>query len=316
MTLGLAPLAQVTLAAGGRSGQTDAAGTYEIADLDAGAYEVVPARRGYAFTPRSRPVTLTGDEEGVDFGAEPAFDIRGRVIFNGGGLAGARVQAGSWTATSGEDGSYLLADLPAGRYALAASKEGYYLTPVWSGDGTVTVGPSQEGRDFTAVLDSFRICGRITAGPPRCARYRPVAGASVTACGRTMVTGKDGTYCLADLRAGSCVVTPAKKGCTFSPTTRTVRLPPDAETADFTATCPPELLTLTLRPLPRGVPAARSGRNVTGTIMLSGPVRSPTPVALQSSHPALAPVPAQATIPRRRAGALGAAAASPSAPGA
>ncbi|MFN3648740.1 MAG: SBBP repeat-containing protein [Armatimonadota bacterium] len=64
-----AGVAGVSVSAGGRSVLVDSAGTYTLAGLPAGTYEVIPEKRGLVFDPPQRTVTLGPNGSDVDFTA-------------------------------------------------------------------------------------------------------------------------------------------------------------------------------------------------------------------------------------------------------
>ncbi len=64
-----------------------------------------------------------------------------------------------------------------------------------------------------------------------------VAGATVTAGSVSTTSDSGGNYTLSGLAAGTYTVTPSKSGCTFSPTSRSVTVGPNATGVNFTASC-------------------------------------------------------------------------------
>lgn len=63
------------------------------------------------------------------------------------------------------------------------------------------------------------------------------AGATVSAGAASATSDASGNYTITGLAAGTYTVTPSKSGCTFSPTSRTVTVGPNATGINFTASC-------------------------------------------------------------------------------
>ena len=67
-----------------------------------------------------------------------------------------------------------------------------------------------------------------------------IAGVTISdGVGHTATTDSNGNYTIIGLVAGTYTVTPSKGGYTFSPTARSVTVPPDATGQDFTGTLTP-----------------------------------------------------------------------------
>lgn len=139
----------ITLSVGDRTVTTDAGGNYQVTDLVAGGYTVRPTSPGYQFTPTARTVTVGPDRSEVNFSASALLQIRGSVTQEGVALAGVTVVAGPRSTVTGADGSYVLANLPAGTYTVIASGSGLSFNPP---SQTVTLSTSDAaGVDFSAV---------------------------------------------------------------------------------------------------------------------------------------------------------------------
>jgi Carboxypeptidase regulatory-like domain len=85
-------------------------------------------------------------------------------------------------------------------------------------------------------VDSFTISGLIRVGSAGVARVRvqlQKVGSSGTTAGAT--TGTDGRFTAKGLAPGTWVVTPTMDGCAMTPTYRSVTVPPNTTTCDFTA---------------------------------------------------------------------------------
>jgi hypothetical protein len=157
----------------------------------------------------------------ITFGSAPTtYSIAGSV-----GTSGASVTAGSASATSDASGNYTLAGLAAGTYAVTPSKSGCTFSPT---SLSVTVGPNAAGKSFTPTCGTttYSIAGSVGT-----------SGANVTAGSASVTSDASGNYTLAGLAAGTYAVTPSKSGCTFSPSSLSVTVGPNAAGKSFTATC-------------------------------------------------------------------------------
>jgi hypothetical protein len=217
-----AGLSGATVTAGSRAATTGADGSYSFAGLEPATYTVAASKTGYLFS-SPRTVTVGPDQSGVDFTASPStFRISGTVRAAGTGLAGVSVTAGGQTATTAADGTYALAAVPAGSYTVTAALAEYTLSTQ-----TVTVGPDRTGLDFTATRVTYSLGGTVRTGGI------PLPGVTVSADGRSAVTGADGAYSIAGLLSGSYVVTAAAAEYTFDGP-RTAVVGPSTSGVDFT----------------------------------------------------------------------------------
>jgi len=168
-------------------GITDADGTYIIAGLPAGDYDVCPEAGGFlpecyddvvdpfaAATPV--PVTDGATTSGIDFVLGVGGRITGRVTDNAGNpIEGASVTAslaGAWwgfgTATTDADGNYTIDGLYPGDYRVEAQADGfvreYYRDTIDPSAATpvpVAEGSTTSGIDFALAVEA-RITGRVT----------------------------------------------------------------------------------------------------------------------------------------------------------
>ncbi|MGV8039544.1 MAG: pre-peptidase C-terminal domain-containing protein [Thermoanaerobaculaceae bacterium] len=156
----------------------------------------------------------------VTFTGSTTYSISGNA-----GTGGATVTAGSASTTADASGNYIVSGLAAGTYTVSASRSGCTFSPT---SLSVTVGPNASGKNFTASCPppTFSISGN--AG---------TAGATLSTGGTSTTADASGNYTLSGLVAGTYTVTPSKSGCTFSPTSLSVTLGPDATGKSFTATC-------------------------------------------------------------------------------
>lgn len=223
---GATGVAGATVAAGSASASTASDGSYVLDGLGAGNYAVSVRLVGYRFEPASRQVTLGPDRAGVDFAATPVFRLSGRVTLGTAGAGGVLVSVGSLTATTAADGSYAIADVPAGTQTVAPSDPRYTFSPP---SRSLEVTGDAGGLDFAAALRTFSVRGAVTEGGA------PLPGVAVSAGPAQAATGPDGSYVLPGLAAGTYAVTARKDGYLFSPASRSVTVGPDQAGADFAA---------------------------------------------------------------------------------
>ena len=80
---------------------------------------------------------------------------------------------------------------------------------------------------------TYSTTGRVTDGSSS-----PISGVIVSAgAGGSASTNASGYYTITGVVSGTYTLTPSKSGCTFSPPSRNVSVPPDATGQDFTGTC-------------------------------------------------------------------------------
>ncbi len=213
----------------GHTVTTNTAGQYSFTGLSGRSYTITPSKSGYSFTPTSRTVTVPPNATNVDFTAsENSYSISGKIVLNGITFAGVSVSDGAGhTVTTNTAGQYQFTGLGAKSYTITPSKSGYSFTPA---SRTVTVPPNATNVDFTASENTYSISGKISLNG------FAVAGASVSdGAGHTVTTNSAGQYQFTGLSGRSYTVTPSKSGHSFTPTSRTVTVPPNATNVDFTA---------------------------------------------------------------------------------
>jgi hypothetical protein len=145
-------VAGVTVSDGfGRTATSDASGNYSITGMPAGAYTITPSKAGYAFTPGSRPATITtANLTGLNFTVN-TFSISGQITLSGGGAAvGVSVMDGAGhTAVTDGSGNYTFTNLPPGSYTITPFKLGKIFNP---SNRTVAITTSNmTGNNFTAL---------------------------------------------------------------------------------------------------------------------------------------------------------------------
>ncbi|NNJ11527.1 hypothetical protein EKD04_014415 [Chloroflexales bacterium ZM16-3] len=222
-----APLSGVTITDGTRSVVTNSSGVYTLSGVPAGTYTLSVSREGYAFSPASRSVTVSGDVSGQDFsGTMLTYTISGRVTDSkGDGIADVSVSNGTYSVTTGTDGRYTLINVQFGSYTLTPSKSGYTFSPQ---NLPVTVSSNLSGQDFTATPITYTVSGRVTNGSGV-----GIAGVIISAGSKAVTTERNGSYTISDLAAGSYTLTPSKSGYTFSPASRSVTVSRNLSGQDF-----------------------------------------------------------------------------------
>jgi clostripain len=159
------------------------------------------------------------------------YSVSGTARDSGGlPLAGVGIadDAGHST-TSDSSGAYSL-DLPAGSYALSASKTGYTCSPA---PITISVPPSKSGQDFscTAVpTPRYSIAGTV-----RDSANNPLGGVTVTdGAGHTATSNASGLYTIDQLLAGGYTFSASKANYHCTPPARAISMPPNLTGQDFT----------------------------------------------------------------------------------
>ena len=193
-----AALSGAIVSVGTASVMTDAAGSYLLNGLDVGVATIQAAKPGY------RTVTAEATfEAGGHYSFSPTLypnsttppataTLRGGVVDSGTGqpVAGAIVELGSATTTTGANGRFELTGLGAGSFALSIHAGGYQ--PV-SATGTLANGINDVGNiPLSRVPETSTISGMISDADSGA----PVAGASLVVEGQsaTGVSGADGRY--------------------------------------------------------------------------------------------------------------------------
>lgn len=238
---GVRGVPDVTVFAGALSARTDVNGQYSIRGLTNGTYEVRPQKRGKAFLPAFRNVTVSdADVPGVDFTAVPGYDIKGHVRRAGGGMPNVRVTNGISEAVTNAEGAYVIKDSPAGTYVVRPALPGYVFEPA---DRTVTLPGSgtngaAENVDFFGSVETFSISGRISTSDGGVLANATVTvetkGARPTVVG-TGKTDTSGSYIVTNIPPGDYRVRPEKTGFTFEPAHLDVTVGPNAVNQDFVA---------------------------------------------------------------------------------
>ena len=115
--------------------------------------------------------------------------------------------------------------------------------PAISADGLVVafdsfasnlvIGDTNTASDiFVFATQTYSISGQVVDGDGN-----GVAGVTISDGTRTATTDANGDYTLSNVPAGSYTLTPSRAGCTFTPVSSAVTVPPDATAQNFTASC-------------------------------------------------------------------------------
>jgi hypothetical protein len=203
------------------SAQSDVSGAIQLTGLAPGTYQFNISTAGYAAV--SLSATLPAGQI-LDLGTlqliapvnATTATISGTVREQGSnlGLAGATVivEGSGQVATTGEDGSYLIAGVAPGALTLTASKAGYFAA---SGGSQAVAG---QVLNFSPWLtrDSGAGAGcRIQGLVLDAQSQQPLAGVTVSTTGASTVsatTGADGRYAMPDLASGLTRITASKPG--------------------------------------------------------------------------------------------------------
>ena len=242
-----------TVTAGSASAVSDASGNYTITGLAAGTYTVSASKSGCTFSPTSLSVTVGPSATGQSFTA--TCTSGDTALTSGVTLTGQSVAAGAW--------KYYYIDVPSGATSLTMATTGatgdvdiytqfnakpttssYGCRPYTSsGNETCTATSPSAGRWYLGVYGyaagSYSVTATVVTGTTTysIAGSAGTTGATVTAGSASATSDASGNYSIAGLAAGTYTVTPSKAGCTFSPTSLSVTVGPNATGKSFTATC-------------------------------------------------------------------------------
>jgi len=167
-----------------------------------------------------------------------SYSISGTVTESGTGVPGVTVTAGNSSATTQNDGTYSITGLTTGVYTVTPSKSGYSFSPV---SRTVSVSANVTNVRFTTSKTSYSISGTV-----RTSSGLGLSGASLT-CGTLSATSDtNGNYTFTGLSADTYTVSVSRSGYSFSPSSQTVTVGPDATGVDFFGT-PDQTATYSIR---------------------------------------------------------------------
>ncbi|HLZ92903.1 MAG TPA: carboxypeptidase regulatory-like domain-containing protein [Candidatus Acidoferrum sp.] len=215
----------------------DSNGNYTFSAVANGTYVVSPSKPGFAFSPSTQTVSVSGASVTASFTAS-AVTVSGTVTPASNGT-GATITLSQNSTTVGSalvdsNGNYIISAVANGTYTVSPSKAGFVFSPVTQ---TVSVaGVSITVPAFTASpAPTYTVSGSITPSASG-------SGANVTLTqnGTTVATvsaNTSGNYSFPNLANATYVVTPSKAGFAFSPTNQTVTVNgADVSLPVFTAT--------------------------------------------------------------------------------
>jgi len=198
-------------------------GTYSFTGLANGSYTVIPTLAGYAFTPTSTAVTVSGaNVTGKNFTATAAATTY--TISGSAGIAGATITlsgANSGTLTAGTGGAYTFSGLVNGSYTVTPSLTGYTFAPT---SASVTISSANATATTfvpTAIPVAHTLSGNVSPS---------LSGVTITVTGTanaTTTTDASGNYSFTGatgLYDGTYTVTPTKTGYTFTPNSTSVTM--------------------------------------------------------------------------------------------
>jgi protocatechuate 3,4-dioxygenase beta subunit len=205
------PIVGATVSDSVRTATTDATGTYTIANVPPGSYQVTASKEGYQSSSSTVGV-LQGATAVANFSLSQII-LPGRITGtvtsakDGSPLVGATVSDSIRTATTDATGKYTIANVLPGTYQVVASKEGYQNSSltvnVFSGGTTIA--------NFS--LSRIILPGKITGTVTNVKTRARIAGATVTDGTRTTTTDATGKYTITNVPPGTYQVTASKSGC-------------------------------------------------------------------------------------------------------
>ncbi len=136
-----------------QGGGSNAKNVFTLSGVPAGSWNIRALLSGSSFSPAnfSNPLAVSGNTSGRNFSldATPTYSISGTITYNGAGLAGATVTAGSRSSVTDSRGGFYINGLASGTYSVVPSLTGYGFTPV-STSATIS-GASVSGQNFAAT---------------------------------------------------------------------------------------------------------------------------------------------------------------------
>jgi len=222
---------------------TDSNGLYAIDNLAPGTYTVTPSGGPgtFSFSPTSRSVTITNQNERADFTATALFSISGRVTEGSAGVGGVTITLTggppNTTTSTDSNGNYAFNNLPEGAdYTVTPSSPLFSFTPPSRSFDDLS--GNQTNADFAATRLSFNVSGRVTEGSAGLGGVTiTVTRTSDSSTVGTTTTASDGTYTVTGVPAGgNYTVTPTLQFYSFTPPTRSItNLVGNQTGVDFTA---------------------------------------------------------------------------------
>jgi thermitase len=214
------PIVGAVVSDGNGTALTDALGTYTIADVPSGTYQVVATKQGYESSSLTVNV-LQGATAVANLSLSQIIlpgSITGSVTNakDGSLIVSATVSDGTRTTSTDTTGKYTINNVPPGTYQVVASKEGYETS-----SSTVSV---LQGATAVAnfSLSQIILPGSITGSVTNAKDGSPVVGAAVSDGTRTTSTDTTGKYTINNVPPGTYQVTVSKSGYYSSSSSVTV----------------------------------------------------------------------------------------------
>jgi plastocyanin len=146
----------------------------------------------------------------ITVGMPTTFVLSGSVTAGGQPLPDVRITDGTRITFSNTDGSWRLANVPAGNFTLNATRLDYTFTRGFA--APLAVSADQSGLDFTAAPSpGFTLSGRVTSGG------MGVAGVVVSDGSRTATSNANGDYSIPGVPSGRYTMTATLPGYGYSP---------------------------------------------------------------------------------------------------
>lgn len=138
----------------------------------------------------------------VKWGTPGGFRVGGKVLEQGSGVEGVRVNAGSRFTFTDSQGNFTIAGVPQGSVAVTAVKPGYSFSPQFT--NPVAVSAAVTGLTFNATRALFSISGKVSSAGVG------LGGVTVSANQYSTVSstavGQEGQYTLTGIPAGAYVL--------------------------------------------------------------------------------------------------------------
>ena len=169
-----------------------------------------------------------GDEAPFWTAPAPRYAISGRILDQRNvGIPGVSVSYGAGrSVVTNASGEYVLEGLSSGTYTLTPSKSGYTFTPA---SRPVTVPPSKLDINFVGTINTSVVTGSVED-----AAGIGISGVTISdGAGHNATTDVTGSYTLVGLSAGSYVIRPSTSGLAFCPRSRSIAVPPDQSSQNF-----------------------------------------------------------------------------------
>jgi len=202
---------------------SDANGNFSFTGLYNGNFVVTPVKVGFTFSPSNAAVSInSANISGPFFSAvtyAPAtYNLSGTMtgaVTNGVLITLSGKASG--TTTTNASGNYSFSGLADGNYTATPSLAGYSFSP--SSANTVISGANSTFSNFnsSSPTSTYTISGLVTGAAP--------AGVTIKLSGAAtlnVTTDLNGNYSFTGLSNGNFIITPAKTGLTFSPTSASI----------------------------------------------------------------------------------------------